>query len=123
MIDITPYQIVVPLFSVVMMAYAWNLVMRQKKTIWEASLWTVFWLLVAIAALFPGSLKYLSDLTGIKKNENAAVFTSIGLLFFALFYIIIRIEALEQRFVKVVRNRALEDAKIDNANGKLKIDN
>ncbi len=39
----TPYQIVVPLFSVIMIAYAWNLVLRQRKTIWEGSLWTVFW--------------------------------------------------------------------------------
>lgn len=40
---LTPYQIVVPLLSILAMVYAWNLVMRQKKTIWEALLWTIFW--------------------------------------------------------------------------------
>lgn len=32
-LDYTPYQVAVPLFSLLMIAYAWNLVVRHKKTI------------------------------------------------------------------------------------------
>ena len=107
MIDFTPYQILVPLFSLLMVTYAWALVMRQKKTVWEAGLWTIFWLSIAFVSIFPSNLQYLSDITGIKKNENAAVFTSIGVLFFILFYLVLRLEELEQRIVKIARERAL----------------
>jgi hypothetical protein len=113
--DITPYQIVVPLFSLLMLVYAWSLVMRQRKTVWEGILWTLFWGALASIALFPGNLQYLSAVTGIKKNENAAVVTAICILFFIVFYMVIRIEELEQRIVKIVRDEALHDAGIASA--------
>lgn len=110
--EFTPYQVVVPLFSFLMVAYAWNLVVRQKKTIWEGGLWTIFWCAIAYISLVPSSLQYLSSITGIKKNENAATITAIGVLFFMMFYFIIRLEEMEQRLTKIVREKALKDAGI-----------
>lgn len=110
MVEITPYQVVVPLFSAVMVLYAWSLMWRQKKTIWEAMLWTVFWSAIAFIAFVPSSLQFLSSVTGIKKNENAATITAIGILFFVVFYMIMRIEELEQRLTKVARDKALKDS-------------
>ncbi|MFA5799715.1 MAG: DUF2304 domain-containing protein [Candidatus Peribacteraceae bacterium] len=110
--EFTPYQIVVPLFSLLMVAYAWNLVLRQKKTIWEGGLWTLFWSVVAYISIVPSSLQYLSGVTGIKKNENAATITAIGVIFFVLFYIIMRLEELEQRLTKLVRDKALRESGI-----------
>ncbi len=110
MTGLSPYQIVVPLLSLTLIAYAWNLVLRQRKTIWEGALWTVFWSWVAYVALFPGSLQYLSQLTGIKKDENAAVITAIGILFFVVFYLVIRLEELQQRITKMIREQALKNA-------------
>jgi hypothetical protein len=107
---LTPYQIIVPILSIIAMVYAWNLVMRQKKTIWEALLWTVFWGAIACVALYPGMLSYLTAVTGIKSRENAVIFTSIGILFFMVFYIIIRLEELEQRQTKMIRGMALREA-------------
>jgi hypothetical protein len=48
-------------------------------------------------ALNPRILTYLSTLTGIKDQVNAIFVTSIGILFFLCFYIIIRIEEMHQR--------------------------
>lgn len=110
--EFTPYQVVVPLFSFLMLAYAWNLVFKKKKTISEGILWTLFWLTVAYISLVPSSLQFLSSVTGIRKNENAALVTAIGVLFFIVFYIIMRLEELEQRLTKVVREKALKDAGI-----------
>ncbi len=115
MIDITPYQVLAPLLAVLMVVYAWNLVLRQKKTVWEAGLWTIFWLMIAFISLFPSNLQYLSDLTGIKRNENAAVFTAIGILFFILFYLLLRIEELEQRIVRIARKEALRGIEVPEA--------
>lgn len=115
--EFTPYQILVPLFSFLMVVYAWNLVVRQKKTIWEGGLWTIFWLAIAYISLVPSSLQYLSSITGIKKNENAATITAIGVLFFMMFYFIIRLEEMEQRLTKIVRGKALDDAGIPHTKG------
>lgn len=107
---LTPYQIIVPVLSIVAIVYAWNLVVRQKKTIWEAILWSLFWGLIALIALYPGTLSYLTAATGIKSQENAVIVTSLGILFFMVFYIVIRLEELEQRQTRMIRNIALRDA-------------
>lgn len=72
----------------------------------------MFWSAIAYISIEPSSLQYLSVITGIKKNENAATITAIGVLFFVVFYMIIRLEELEQRLTKIVRDRALADAGI-----------
>lgn len=107
---LTPYQIVVPLLALFALIYAWNLVLRQKKTVWEALLWTVFWGVIALIAFAPRSLSYLSALTGIKDQENAIIVTSIGILFFMVFYIVIRLEEMSHRHTRMIRALALRDA-------------
>lgn len=107
---LTPYQIVAPVISLIAIVYAWNLMVRQKKSTWEATLWTIFWGAVACIALFPNALIYLQFVTGIKSQVNAILVTSIGLLFFMIFYIVMRIETLEQRQTRLVRKIALKDA-------------
>ena len=105
----TPYQLLTPLVSLVAILYAWNLVFRQKKTIWEALLWTVFWGCIVAIAIFPDSLDYLSAVTGIQDRENAVLVTFLGILLFIVFYLIVRLEALEQRQTRVIRKLALKD--------------
>lgn len=109
---LTPYQIAAPLVSIVAVLYAWNLALKQKKTLWEAFLWTLFWGFVALIALQPSVLSYLSAVTGIADQENAVVVTFMGILFFMVFYLVIRLEELEQRHAKVVRALALRDARL-----------
>lgn len=115
----TSYQIVVPFFCLLMVLYAWNLVMRHKKSVWEGLLWTVFWSAIGYISLYPSSLQFLSTVTGIKKNENAATITAIGVLFFIVFYLTMRIEELEQRVTKVVREEALQKAGIGSSERKV----
>ena len=108
--SLTGYQIVAPLISLTAIAYAWNLAFRQKKTFWEAILWTIFWGSVAFIALFPGILTYLQVVTGIKNQVNAVLVTSIGVLFFMAFYLVMRLEAIEQRQARIIRKMALKDS-------------
>jgi hypothetical protein len=107
---LTPYQIAVPIISIVAVLYAWSLMMRKKKTVWEVILWTLFWGSLSFIALKPGTLSYLSFITGIKNQENAVIVTAIGILFFLLFYLIIRVEELNQRQTRIVRSIALKEA-------------
>jgi hypothetical protein len=110
---LTPYQIAAPLLSLLAIIYAWNLVIRQKKTIWEAILWTMFWSFVAFIAFYPHLLSYLSAVTGIKNQESAVMVTFLGILFFVVFYLIIRLEELEQRHARLVRKIALWEAGLE----------
>lgn len=110
MMEFTSYQIVAPLVSLVALAYAWNLWHRQKKTFWEAVLWTLFWVSIAVIAFYPGILTYLTAVTGIKDQANAVLVTCIGLLFFMVFYMIMRLEEMERRQARLMRAMALREA-------------
>lgn len=111
--NLTPYQIVVPLLSTFMVAYAWNLAFRQKKTVWESLLWTLFWGAIALVAFYPRLLTYLSVVTGIQDQVNAVIMTSIGIIFFLVFYLILRMEELSKRQTDLVRHMALKDAGLE----------
>lgn len=107
---VTPYQIVVPIVGVFAIFYAWNLVVRGKKTMWEAILWTLFWGVLVAIALQPTLLDILTTITGIRNRENAVLVTSIGILFFIVFYLVLKLEEISQRQVKMVRQLALREA-------------
>jgi hypothetical protein len=111
--DITLYQLLTPIVSLVAILYAWSLVFRQKKTIWEGVLWTLFWGLVAAIALFPDVMNFISSFMGIKDRENAVFITFFGALFFIVFYLVMRLEELEQRQTKIVRKMALRNVDLD----------
>ena len=106
---ITAYQILAPLASIVAILYAWSLVFRHRKTVWEASVWTIFWCGVAAIAISPDLLQHLTKVTGVQKRENAVFVSSIGILFFIVFYLVMRLEELEQRQTRIVRKMALKD--------------
>lgn len=113
----TPYQIVAPLIALVAIMYAWNLVMRHRKTLWEAALWTIFWGAIAYIAIEPNSLDYITIATGIHDRENAVLVTFLGILFFIVFYLIMRLENLEQRQTRLVRKMALKETGLDSEKG------
>lgn len=109
----TAYQILTPAASLIAMLYAWSLVARKKKTIWEAVVWTIFWASIALIALFPELLDYLRSITGVRSRQNAVFVTSIGILFFIVFYLVVRLEELERRLAKLVRQLAVRDLDSD----------
>lgn len=115
--DLTPYQIVAPVVSLVALLYAWSLWYRQKKTLWEAALWTLFWATIAVIAFYPGILTYLTAVTGIKDQVNAILVTCMGILFFMVFYIIVRLEDMEQRQVRLIREMALREMTLHKGEG------
>jgi hypothetical protein len=110
---VTPYQIIVPVLSLVAIAYAWSLFNRNRKTLWEVVLWALFWGAIAAIAMFPRLLTYLTIATGIRSQVNAVIVTAIGVLTFLMFSVIVRLEELSQRYAKIMRALALRDADLD----------
>lgn len=110
---LTPYQLVVPVLSFFAILYAWSLFKRDKKTLWEVLLWTLFWGGIGFIALFPGLMTYLTIVTGIRSQVNAVLITAIGILTFLVFSIVVRVEQLNRKYAKIMRTLALQDAEID----------
>lgn len=111
--NITPYQIVVPVLSLFAVLYAWSLFKRDRKTLWEVVLWALFWGAIAAIAMFPRLLTYLTIATGIRSQANAVIVTAIGVLTFLMFSVIVRLEGISQRYSKIMRVLALREADLE----------
>lgn len=109
----SPYQIIVPLLSLAAVFYAYSLLRRGKKTLWEFLLWVLFWGAISSIAVYPGLLSYLSLVTGIQSQVNAIIVTGIGVLFFMVFLLLVRLEELEQRHARLIREIALREMERD----------
>lgn len=113
MLPLTPYQIIASFISLLAVLYVWSLVVKQKKTVWEACLWMLFWVSIAVIALFPSVLNYLAFVMGFKDRQNALLISFLGIFSFIIFGLIVRLEELEQRQTKLTRSLALKDAGLE----------
>jgi len=121
--NLTLYQLLAPIVAIIAILYAWSLVTRHKKTLWEGILWTFFWGLIALIALFPSVMTWVSVILGIKNRENAVFTTFFGVLFLVVFYLVMRIEELEQKQTRIVRKMALKDSELkEELSGKCKVE-
>lgn len=118
--EFTVYRVVVPVISLFFITYAWNHVKRGTKTLWEAILWTLFWGFVCAIVIIPERMNFLTAWTGIKDQENAVFAIMIGILLFAVFHILVRLERIQKRITDLVRHEALEDAGLMNASSSRK---
>lgn len=105
------YQIIVPLFCLVMIAKAFSHFLRKDKTMRELVAWFIFWGLIASASLFPEITSYLSSVLGIKSNVNAVVFSTLGILSYLCFKLMVQVENQEHQITKLTREIALREEK------------
>ncbi len=102
-------NILAPLLGLVMIAKAFSRFRRGEKTWRELVLWVVIWGVFAFVGLWPSSVEGLSGFLGIKSGLNVIIFSSIAVLFFIVFHLILACEVLEMRLTSVVRDIALKD--------------
>ncbi len=103
-------NILAPLIGLMMIAKAYSRYRRQEKTWRELFVWIVIWGVFGYVGLFPSSVEGLSGFLGIKSGLNVIIFSSIAVLFFIVFQLILACEVLEMRLTRVVREVALKDA-------------
>ena len=102
-------NILAPLLGLIMIAKAFSRFRRGEKTWRELLLWIVIWGVFAFIGLWPSSVEGLSGFLGIKSGLNVIIFSSIAVLFFIVFQLILAYEVLEMRLTRVVRDVALKD--------------
>ncbi len=78
---------------------------------WEAVSWTLFWMLAAAVVWVPESTSRIARWVGIGRGVDVVVYTSVAVLFYMVFRIIVRIEKIERDITVIVRKHALQDAK------------
>lgn len=98
-----------PIFSFFMIVRAVTLFSKKKQTWRELLLWIVLWSGIGLVAFYPSILDYLPPIIGIKSGVNVLIFFGFVLLFYGFFRLFIKVEELEEKIVKMNRERAIKD--------------
>lgn len=107
--ELALYQILIPVFCVVMIAKAASHYLRHERTLREMIVLTIFWGGMAAVALFPDATSVVAGVLGIKSNVNAVIFLILGLLSYMCFSLFISVENLEQVVTRLTRELALKE--------------
>jgi hypothetical protein len=104
------YQLLVPLFAVLMIAKAVSQFFRHRRTLRELFVLCLIWSGVSLVAIFPDfSMHWLSLLTGIKSGFNALIFFNLVVLVYGFLQLLIKMEDNERILTELVRKIALSE--------------
>jgi len=106
---ITIYQLLTPLFAVLMLLKGISRLRRGEMSTRKFILWILVWSGISILALFPDFAEIAADLTGLKSGINALIFFGFIFLFYLTFRLFITVEHLEREITNIVRKKAIED--------------
>ncbi len=103
------FNILVPLFALVMIAKAYSHFRRTEKSLREFITWMLIWGAIGYIGFNPDIVMRLSGFLGIKSGLNVIIFFSIIILFYIVFKLIIAFEQTEMRITRLVRGMALKN--------------
>ena len=103
------FQLLFLLFSLIVIGS----VVRKKKegglSIRGAIFWILFWLAADAAVLYPDAITLLANRFGIGRGADFVLYISIALMFFLLFRLHIKVEAIGRDVTTVVRRDAINN--------------
>ena len=107
---VTLFQILFVFFAIFAVASVFR---RQKDGLLSVSgliFWVMFWVMAALAVLWPNTTQMIADRIGIGRGTDLVIYVSVAIIFFLLFKLHIKIEAINRDVTKVVRGKALHRA-------------
>ena len=119
--DITIYQLLTPLFAIVMLLKGVSRLKRGEMSIRKFTLWILVWGGISVLAVYPQFVKFAADLTGLESGINALIFFGFIFLFYLTFKLFIIVEHLEREITNIVRKKAIEDFKEEVKSTKSKV--
>ena len=109
--EIRFFQIVVPLFSLVLIYRQLSNHNANKSTVFETGMIIFFWAMIGIVAIFPDFFsKGIAKIFGFKDNVNAIIFFALGLLFYFQFQLYKILKKQDELLTELARKNALDNA-------------
>jgi len=110
-------QIVLIIFCLLALIKVWSRYRAGDITAWWLVFWLVFWALVGIVAYQPDATMYFARLLGVGRGADVVVYLALALLFFLFFKLMVKVEKIDKKITKLVRENALSNSgKLENRN-------
>lgn len=108
---ITPVQIIALIFVTFASSRAILRAKDKKITLIELFFWLTIWGGLIFVVFFPNFISKIADFLGIGRGIDVIVYTSIGMLFYLIFRLYVKLEEVEMEITKLVRQDALKKKK------------
>lgn len=106
---------IIQFFTIIIVLYLLSRLGRQLKhkqiTLVEALLWGLVWFGVGVVVLYPKLTDKAATLIGLQsaKGIDLVVYLAVGVVFYLVFRLFVRLEKIEHEITKLVRHLALKD--------------
>ena len=104
-------QISALVFGVFALSRAFLRAKDRKLTLVELLLWIGIWSGLLFVVFFPKVVVFIADFIGVGRGVDFIIYTSLGLLFYLVFRLYVKIEEQEIELTKLVREIALMNKK------------
>jgi hypothetical protein len=101
-------QIVIVLFALFALSRALLRFKDNKLSKNEFLFWTAIWLAVIVVSFIPNITTQVSSLFGIGRGMDLIVYISVIILFYLIFRLYVKLEAVEKEVTLLVRKFALD---------------
>ena len=103
------YSLIFPIISII--AIVWFLLryLKEKNTLITTVLWTLFWVIVSLFAIFPNFSNSFAKLFGITRGLDFIIIIVFAVLAFTIFKLYSRIDRLQDDVNKIVKEVALSN--------------
>ncbi|MBI1970898.1 DUF2304 family protein [Candidatus Woesearchaeota archaeon] len=105
-------MIILQIIIVVFVLFALSRVilrLRDKQiSIAEFLFWTAVWIGVLVVLFVPGVMTMIALRAGVSRGVDIAIYVGITLLFYLVFRLYVKLDAVDQNVTKLVRIIALE---------------
>jgi small membrane protein len=99
---------------IVVLFLLWRVAIKLKRkeiTLKEAGYWGIFWFLVGVVVLYPKIVDKIAEFVGLQTATgiDLVVYIAVGLAFYLIFRMFVRMEKIDKDITKIVRHIALKD--------------
>jgi small membrane protein len=105
-----PIQFIAIIFALFALSRVILRLKDKKLTKTEFIFWFLIWIALIVIAFFPEVVVFFGDLSGFRRGMDLLIFLSVGLLFYLVFRMYVKIDEQDQEITKLVRELAMKEA-------------
>lgn len=104
-------QIFISLFVIFILLEIFRKFHQKILSLFSLIFWLTIWLSILSIVWFPSITSYLAQFLNIGRAIDSVVYLSIVILFYLIYRILLKIEIIERKMEKIVREDALHARK------------
>ncbi|MFA6131264.1 MAG: DUF2304 domain-containing protein [Patescibacteria group bacterium] len=105
------FQALLITFAFFALAKTYRQYAHRKVSLYWSMVWGMLWMILIVVACIPETTDILAQYVGVEKGADLFVYSSIVILFYAIYRVIVRQEKIQRELTELVRQIAIHEAK------------